>query len=311
MVRREFSISAEEAGQRLDHVLRQRFPDVPRRIQSSWFGGGHVHLDGAATKKGSIAAPGQVCRVDAVVDAPVPPLPGNHTLSILFEDEHVLVIDKPAGMASAALAGSAIDSVAAHLLDRYPVMKDVGYSVWDAGLIHRLDTDTSGVMVAAKTRAAFEELVEALVGTKLTKSYLAWTETSPTPEQGLIATWLRSDPKHRQRMTAARPHQSGAKPCETSYEVIAREGDFFVVRASAALATRHQVRAHLAAIGSPLVADALYGGPASGVISHHALHAERVRFEGGAVCDGFDCRAKIPRDLAALTPQFAERANAH
>lgn len=303
-MRHEFSISTEEVGLRLDQVLRRRFPEVPRRMQLGWFSDGKVRLDGVVARKGSLPIEGQVCLVLAVVDAPAPPSPGESELSILWENEEVVVVDKPAGMATAALAGSAVDSVAAHLLARYPQMNDIGYSAWDAGLIHRLDTDTSGVVVAAKTRAVFQELVAALVGEGLEKTYLAWVYAAPEAEQGLITNWLRSDPKHRQRMTVARPHQPGGKPCRTSYEVVAQEAGFVVLRARAALATRHQVRAHLSQVGSPLVGDTLYGGLPSSLIERHALHAERVRFDGSRLCAPFDCRAPIPGDLARLTPCF-------
>jgi len=305
MVRREFIVADGEAGQRLDHVVRQRFRDVPRRIQASWFSEGRVTLNGASTKKSTLVAVGQVCCVSPETDPLLPLAPGDGECATLWEDEHVVVVNKPPKVASAALAGSDQDSVAAHLLLRYPGMRNVGYSQWDAGLIHRLDTDTSGVIVAAKTRPAFEELRTALRAGQLTKSYLAWTMKAPIPERGEITASLRSDPKHRQRMVVARPNQTGAKPCETSYEVVAREGEFIVIRAHAPLATRHQVRVHLSHVGCPLVSDVLYGGPSTPALSRHALHAERVRFGGGSVCGAFDCRAPIPADLAALTPRFA------
>lgn len=308
-MKRQFAISTEEVGQRLDHVLRRRLPDVPRRLQLSWFTSGGVYLDGVLAKKSSVVALGQVCLIDADVGTPAPLPPGPLELTLLFENDHVVVIDKPPALASAALAGSTTDSVAAHLLARYPQMRDIGYSIWDAGLVHRLDTDTSGVVVAAKSRVVFEELVAALHTHRLSKSYLAWTATDPQPAHGVITSWLRSDPKHRQRMVVARTEQSGAKRCETTYDVVAREGDFTVVRASAALATRHQVRAHLADAGSPLIGDILYGGQPHPLITRHALHAERVSFDGGRLCPAFDCWAPIPLDLAALTPVFAASAN--
>lgn len=305
MVRREFTVADGEAGQRLDHLLRQRFRDVSRRLQANWFNEGLVTLNGVRSKKSTLVVAGQVCSVSAATDPRLGLVPGDGILSTLWEDEHVVVIDKPPKMASAALAGSNQDSVAAHLLERYPSMRGIGYSPWDAGLIHRLDTDTSGVIVAAKTRRAFEELHAALQRGGLTKSYLAWTLAAPTPERGEVTVPLRSDPKHRQRMAVARPDQADAKACETSYEVAAREGDFVVIRAHAALATRHQVRVHLAHVGCALVGDVLYGGHSMPTLGRHALHAERVRFDGGSVCGAFDCRAPIPADLATLTPRFA------
>ncbi len=309
MVRREFSVSAEEHGKRLDHVLRRRYPEVPRRLQLGWFAEGHVFMGRGPARKSTLAEAGELCRIEANDDSSGHARGEQSPLSILWQDEQVLVVDKPAGMASAALAGSQVDSVAAHLLEAYPDMGDVGYSALDAGLIHRLDTDTSGVLVAAKQRVAFEELSAALRAEGLTKSYLAWTKTAPALDHGVVATWLRSDPRHRRRMVVARPNQAGSRLCETSFEVVAAEAGFVVLRANAPIATRHQVRVHLAHVGAPLVGDALYGGPAVDGLGRHALHAERVRYEGGEYCSAFDCRAPIPRELAALTPRFAEAMN--
>lgn len=301
---REFTVEVHETGQRLDHVLRRRYPDVSRRLQLAWFVAKGVYLDDVVASKGETVSAGQRCRApdDAPPNAERTRAPGATQLSVLWQDEHLVVVDKPAGMASTVLSGSSLDSVAAQLLEWYPQMNGIGYAPGDAGLIHRLDTDTSGVMVAAKTRAAFDELVGALRAGQLTKTYLAWTRSAPTVPSGVVTAWLRSDPKHKRRMSIARPGQAGAKPCETHYEVLGERSGVTLIRAAAALATRHQVRVHLASIGSPLLGDALYGGAPAPGLTRHALHAECVRYAGGESCGAFDCAAVVPADLAALMP---------
>lgn len=301
---REFTVAAHEAGQRLDHVLRRRYPDVSRRLQLGWFVAKSVYLDDAIASKGETVSAGQRCRIPggAPQNAELDREPGAVQPGVLWQDENVVVVDKPAGMASTVLTGSKLDSVAAHLLEWYPEMNGIGYSPGDAGLIHRLDTDTSGVMVAAKTRAAFDELVGALRAGHLTKTYLAWTGAAPMVPSGVITSWLRSDPKHKRRMSVARPGQAGAKPCETLYEVLGEQSGVTLIRATAALATRHQVRVHLASIGSSLLGDTLYGGAEAPGLTRHALHAERVSYAGGETCRAFDCRAAVPADLASLMP---------
>lgn len=304
VAQREFVVAADEAGQRLDHVLRRRYPDVPRRLQLAWFVAKSVYLDDVVASKGQTVRDGQSCRVpgDVSPDRAGARDPDAAKLGVLWQDQRVVVVDKPAGMASTMLVGSKQDSAAAQLLEWYPEMNGIGYAPGDAGLIHRLDTDTSGVMVAAKTRAAFDELASALRAGQLTKTYLAWSSRSPAVSSGVITSWLRSDPKHKRRMSVARPDQAGAKPCETHYEVLGEHAGVVLIRATAALATRHQVRVHLASVGSPLLGDALYGGAAASGLKRHALHAERVSYAGGEACAAFDCRAAVPSDLAALAP---------
>lgn len=301
MVVYEFTLLDEETGQRLDHVVRGRFPEVPRRIQLRWFAEGKVRLDGRPVRKGVVGMRGQVCLVigdDQGNQSDGPPL------AVCFESDQVVVVDKPPGIATTALVGSAEASVAEQLLRSYPGMGGIGYGPGDAGLIHRLDTGTSGVVVAAKTAGAFQTLVRALRGGQLDKTYLAWTDHAPAESDGVIETWLCSDPKHRQRMMVARPHDRGAKHCATYYQVLGTENGRVLIRAKAALATRHQVRVHLASIGCPLVGDELYGGVASDSLRRHALHAERVSYPGSEECSAFSCRAPVPQDLADLTPNL-------
>lgn len=298
----EVVVSPEVAG-RAERVVAARFPDVPRRIRQQWFTRGLVRQEGAILRKGAVVAAGNVICVQ-LPDEPLEPAPdAEFRLSVLLEDDQCIVIDKPAGLASAALAGSREDSVAAQLLAAYPAMEGFGYSKWDAGLIHRLDTHTSGVLVAAKSADVFDELVSALQAGDVAKSYLAWTVNRPPAQRGTVDTWLRADPKNAKRMLATRSGAKGSRPGETQYEVLATEGDFCLVRARAARATRHQVRAHLASIGCPLAGDTLYGAAELPGPGRHALHAEHVMYRGGARCAAFSCHAPVPPELARLTPE--------
>ncbi len=302
----EFIVPAA-AARRVDQVIRAHFPNVSRRLQQEWFAKGLVRLDGEIAKKGAPVTGGQLCRVDFAPELLRQNRVEPGRLSILLETEHVVVVDKPARMATAALEGSTVESVAAHLLELYPQMNGIGYSVWDAGLIHRLDTDTSGVVVAAKSSDVFQELVRALRRGSIEKTYLAWVTRVPSQESGTITTWLRPDPHHRRRMIPAHPNQKGARACETCYEVVGIEGSLGVIRAKAPTATRHQVRAHLASIGSPLAGDELYRGEQVPGLERHALHAECVAYSGSETCGAFDCRAEVPADLVTLTPGCVER----
>lgn len=304
----EFVIGSE-GTQRVDHAVRLQFPEVSRRVVQTWFAQGLVRLDGKVVKKGVVAVAGQICRVDVELEALQPRPAVVSRLTILLDTPQVVVVDKTAGVPSAALAGAqqSCDSVAAQLLTLYPHMADVGYSPWDAGLIHRLDTNTSGVLVAAKTKEVFHRLTERLRQGAIDKTYLAWANATPLLARDTIKTPLRSDPRHNKRMIAARTQERGIKACETTYEVLATEGQYCLIRAKASVATRHQVRAHLAEIGCPLVGDVLYRGAALPGLERHALHAEWVSYPGDDVVEAFTCRAPVPSELARLTPSAVER----
>jgi 23S rRNA pseudouridine1911/1915/1917 synthase len=295
-------VSAESSGERLDHVLRHLFPHTPRRVLLLWLAQGWVKLDGRYARKSQLVATGQQITVTTVepdaASAEMPP-----PLSLLFENSSVVVLDKPAGQPSTSLEGGVAHSVAAQLLHRYPEMTNVGHGVQDAGLIHRLDTGTSGVIVAAKTNTAFETLTAALRSGELSKSYLAWTRGTPSSDQGSITLALRTDPRnHRRVIPALGRHQSNNRTQVTHYEVVGTEQGITLIRLHAPVATRHQIRAHLASVGCPLVGDELYGGAAHPGLTRHALHALHVSYRGAAGCNPFDCTSLAPDDVRALTP---------
>jgi 23S rRNA pseudouridine1911/1915/1917 synthase len=308
----EFVISSEGA-QRVDHAVRVQFPEVSRRVVQTWFAQGLVKLDGKVVKKGVVAVGGQVCRVEVEPETLQPKPAAVSHLTVLLDTPQVVVVDKAAGVPSAALAGAqhSCDSVATQLLALYPHMADVGYSPWDAGLIHRLDTNTSGVLVAAKTTEVFHRLTERLRQGAIDKTYLAWANAIPPHPRGRVTTPLRSDPRHNKRMIADRTQERGMKACETTYEVLATEGQYCLIRAKASVATRHQVRAHLAEVGCPLVGDTLYRGLALPGLARHALHAEWVSYPGDDVVEAFACSAPVPPELAQLTPNAVEGLRQH
>lgn len=295
-------ISAALAGNRLDHVLRRLFPDTPRRVLVAWLAEGCVTLDGRVARKSQLTALDQrlvVTPPRTDVDVAREPLP----LTILFESEDVVVVDKPAGQASSKLQGGAAFSVAAQLLDRYPNMHNFGHSAQDAGLIHRLDTGTSGVLVAAKSAKAFDALTTGLRNGELDKTYVAWTTGTLPNERGSIAEPLHSDPRNKRRVVVAIGRNRPSHPVHvTHYEVLAVDNGVTLVRLHAPVATRHQIRAHLASVGCPLLGDPLYGGPPDPRLQRHALHALYVGYRGAAGCSPFDCTSTPPDDVRGLVP---------
>jgi 23S rRNA pseudouridine1911/1915/1917 synthase len=183
-------------------------------------------------------------------------------------------------------------------------MEGVGHAAREPGLVHRLDTDTSGLVVAARTAAAFATLAEALRAGRLDKAYLLVCAAEGLGEAGTIDIPLAPHPKDRRRVYACvHPRdvvRYAPRPASTSWKLVSTHGPWALVEARAAKASRHQIRAHFAAIGHPLAGDALYGGPPAEGLARHALHASYVAWSGDAAVPAFAVRSALPRELAAL-----------
>jgi 23S rRNA pseudouridine1911/1915/1917 synthase len=191
------------------------------------------------------------------------------------------------------------------LVGHHPEVAAFGYSPREPGIVHRLDTETSGCVVAARTEGAFTTLRAALQDEKLEKEYLLVCLEENLPDQGSIEYPIANHPKDKKRVyPCIHPRdviRYAPRPAITSFTVEKRAGRFALVRAHAARAVRHQIRAHFAALGHPLVGDALYGGEAVPGLGRHALHAARVSFDGGGDAKlAFDVTSPLPPDMAAL-----------
>jgi 23S rRNA pseudouridine1911/1915/1917 synthase len=170
--------------------------------------------------------------------------------------------------------------------------------------VHRLDTETSGVVVAARTAAAFDVLKAALREGKLDKRYWLVCSAEDLPDEGVIEFPIANHPKDQRRvLPCVHPRdvmRYEPRPASTRYRVQKRVGMWALVEAKVGKALRHQIRAHFAAIGHPLAGDELYGGPPIRALGRHALHASRVAFEGGGGVEAFDVTAPLPADMAGL-----------
>jgi 23S rRNA pseudouridine1911/1915/1917 synthase len=266
---------------------------------------GAVRVNGKRRPKGASVAAGEVLSIAAETvlsnDGPALAEPGA-PLRVVFESDAVLVVDKPAGQATAPLEDGETGTLANALVGHYPELAGVGYSPREPGLLHRLDTGTSGLVVVARNAEAFERLRAGLKAGNLAKSYLLVCKGEGLADTGTIEHPIAAHPKdHRRVYVCIHPRdvaRYSPRPATTAYEVERRGPEWALVRADVAKALRHQIRAHFAAIDHPLAGDVLYGGEA--VLDRHALHAARVAFDDGAI--RFDVSAPLPDDLAALVP---------
>lgn len=308
-------VPSEHAGVRLDKLLVLLIPGLGRAGAKRLFSEGRVRVLGGEGRsprraaKGDLGAAGQVLEVDLDADdtgASQAVAEPEAPLVIVLETSDLVVVDKPAGQPTAPLSPGERGTVANALLGRYPEMKDCGFSPREPGLCHRLDTDTSGLLLAARTPEAFETLTRALKAGELDKRYLLVTSAVDLPETGTIEIPLAPHPKDRRRAyPCVHPRdvaRYAPRPATTRYEVIAADGTWALCEASAPRALRHQIRAHFAAIGHPLAGDALYGGPEVPGLRRQALHASSITWRGDARIPAFSCRSPLPADLAAIAP---------
>jgi 23S rRNA pseudouridine1911/1915/1917 synthase len=257
--------------------------------------------------KGANVAKGDEVSFDPThtADDGSPPVPTpDAPLHVRFEAPEVLVVDKPAGVPTAPLRGGETGTLANALLGRYPELAEVGLSAREPGLVHRLDTDTSGLLVVGRTPAAFEVLNEALKASRLSKRYLLLCAEEGLPDEGTIEFPISKHPKDQRRAYACVHPRDVARlrprPASTQYRVVRRAGPWALVEADVSRALRHQIRAHFAAIEHPLVGDVLYGGAEIPGLHRHALHASRVTFAGEGGVPAFDVESPLPDELSAL-----------
>ncbi|AKT42645.1 RluA family pseudouridine synthase [Chondromyces crocatus] len=321
----KFTITDLEAGSRLDKLLVQLVPGLGRAAAKRLFDEGRVRVvapertgRGRVASKGDVAAAGEVIELDLEPDdasgaaIPEPDAP----LQVILERHDLVIVDKPAGMPTAPLKPGERGTLANALVGHYPEMANIGFSSREPGLCHRLDTETSGLVLAARTAKAFAALVNALKEARLDKRYLLICQSGDLPEIGAIEIPLAPHPKDRRRVyPCIHPRdviRYEPRPATTTYRRVALAGLWELVEARAPKAMRHQIRAHFAAIGHPLAGDTLYGGPAAPGLERHALHAEYIAWAGSAEVPAFTARSPLPPDMQAIvgTPDMASDSTA-
>lgn len=306
-----FTIQDQDAGTRLDKLLCAKLPGIGRTAVKRLFVEGRVRVgdEGKSARraaKGDVGSAGQFVEVDvdatdtaAVADPDAP-------LEVVLETPQVLVLDKPAGQPTAPLAPGERGALANALVARYPDVASCGFSPREPGLCHRLDTDTSGLVLAARSPEAFATLTEGLREGRLDKRYWLIVSADGLPEAGTIDVPLAPHPKDRRRVLACTHPRDVARyaprPASTSWSRVREAGNLALVEARAPRALRHQIRAHFAAIGHPLVGDSLYGGDVGLGLTRHALHAFRIAWPGDAIVPAFTTTSPLPAELERLLP---------
>ena len=298
----EIEALREDAGTRLDVVLARRVEGLSRRRAQEMLESGTIRLNGRRARKGDRVAQGdRLSLAQAPVPSDFPALPdASVPIEVRFEDEHVAVIDKPAGIPSHPLRPDEVGTAASFVVARWPETCFVGYRAREPGIVHRLDTGTSGVLLVAREEASFEALREQLEADQIDKRYLAFVDpTSSVCEGDVIAVDIANDPRDPRRVIVGEMLAHGRRS-RTEVVSVRRHDRSLEVELRAPHAFRHQVRAHLAHVGAPLLGDTLYGGPFAAGLARHALHASSVRFVHPVTRRSVIVTSPLPKDLLAL-----------
>lgn len=275
-------VTAGQAG-RADKILARRFPDVGRRVLAELFRRGAVRVDGRRVKKGTPVAAGRmilVAEVPCSARKSPPVAQPELALTVLYEDEDLLALNKPGTMASHPLRSGERDTLGNALIARYPECAAASLDAREAGLVHRLDIGTSGVIVAARNRAAWTEVRRAFGAGSVRKLYLALVDSAAggDPDTAIPATTCALPIVNRGRRSAVDLlHCHDALPAWTRWRTAARYARHTLLACIARTGRRHQIRVHLAHAGLPIVGDALYDGPRAPLaLAGHFLHAHTI-----------------------------------
>lgn len=285
---------ADQPGERLDVFVARRMPTLTRSRVKKLIDAGHVLVDGAPGRPGARLEPGQRVAVELPAPAEAAAAPEPIALDIIFEDSDIIVINKPPGMTVHPAPGHPAHTLVNAILAHCDDLSGVG-GVLRPGIVHRLDRDTSGVILVAKNDAAHNNLARQLKDRTVEKTYLALVEGTPKPAEGVIDAPIARDPRNRQRMAIVEDGRASV----TAYRVVERFPGYALVEARPKTGRTHQIRVHLAAIGHPIAGDRTYGHPARD-IPRQFLHAARIAFTHPTTGARVECEAPLPPDLAAI-----------
>lgn len=289
-----------DAGKRLDAFLHERLPEFSRSRLQSWIKTGRVSLAGEQPRPSYTLRGGEV--VD-VLPAELPPLRAEAEdlpVAILYEDQDVVAIDKPPDMVVHAGAGHHTGTLVNALLHHFGALSSINGNL-RPGIVHRLDKDTSGVLLVARTDAAHHALAAQFQSREVEKTYLAIVHGRLRQKTGRITAPVARDPVHRTRMTVRSPSGRSAL---TEYRVLEELGRFSYVEVRIGTGRTHQIRVHMASLHHAIVGDRLYGAPAAPPalppLSRFFLHAHRIRFRSPSTGAPIEVESPLPADFQNL-----------
>ena len=313
----EFSPTPEDVGERLDRYVTQQLPTHSRAYVQQLIDEEQILVDGRPTKAGYRLRAGNRINVSLPPPKPSGILPQPIRLDILYEDDHLLVVNKAAGMVVHPSPGNASGTLVNALLAHCTHLSGIG-GIERPGIVHRLDKDTSGIMVVAKADATHRTLAHLFADRQVKKQYLAIVQGQMRDAAGVIDAAVGRHPVHRQRMST---HTRLGRQAVTEFLVLERFGFYSLVELRPRTGRTHQIRVHMAAIGHPLLGDPTYGHSQKALLRsplahqlawfhRQALHAWGLGFVHPATGEWLDCRAPLPADLERVLAILRREASA-
>jgi 23S rRNA pseudouridine1911/1915/1917 synthase len=302
-----FVATNDDAGQRLDQFLTARLPEISRAAVQRLIADGHVRIGRGKLKPGLAITPGLTIDVTVPPPAPAAPEPEDLPLRILYEDDDIVVVDKPAGMVVHPAAGHGRGTLVNALLHHVGGLSGIGGEK-RPGIVHRLDRGTTGVMVVAKHDRAHRELARQFHDREVGKEYVALVWGAMTAGQVLDAA-IGRDPRQRRRMST---RSRRAKPATSKIIAVEPYAGVSLVRVTIGTGRTHQIRVHLSDAGHPVVGDAVYGGarkrlPASlSKLDRPFLHAARLTLTHPTTGKRMTFESPLPADLVAVLSAVKE-----
>lgn len=298
------TVPDSSAGRRFDAVLAELFPDYSRSRLAAWIKSGDARLDGREVRPRDPVRGGEAVTLNVELDVQTHSEPEDIALDVLYEDEHVIVVNKPAGLVVHPGAGNPAGTLVNALLHRDPSLNTLPR----AGIVHRLDKDTSGVMVVARTLPAHTALIEQLSSRQVHRQYLA-VVVGALVSGGTANAPIDRHPRDRIRMAV----RDDGRDAVTHYRLRERFRAHTLLECRLETGRTHQIRVHMAHLKHPIVGDPLYGGPlklprgaTEALIAtlrgfkRQALHAETLEFVHPVTGEPVRCTAPVPDDLREL-----------
>ena len=307
----EFTVADEEQGERLDIFLTRHVESLSRSQLRRAITDGFATSDGRVVKPAARLQSGQVIRFRPPPPAPSGVVGEDIPLDVLFEDNHLIVIDKPPGMVVHPSVGHWQGTLASALVYRFDQLSDSG-GAHRPGIVHRLDRDTSGCIVVAKDNQAHAHISAQFAARTVAKTYLAIVVGRPDRDRDLIRQPIGPHPRQREKMAIRSGHPL-SRDAESFYEVVERFDRFSLLKVMPRTGRTHQIRVHLAHLGYPVACDTLYGhtsvlssrelslgGPDVVVLQRQALHASTLTIAHPVTNEPLTFLAELPTDMATV-----------
>ncbi len=292
MIKNLYSFVADKTGIRLDKYVGEKCSELSRTHAQKLIADGNITVNDRVVKASFKLNTGDRVSIIIPPTAPTSLSPEAIPLNIIYEDDDLLVVDKPAGLAVHPAPGHPSHTLVNAVLSHLPELADISDSL-RPGIVHRLDKDTSGVMLVAKNEQARLDLMQQFEAHSVAKTYLVLVKGHLTPEDGIIDAPIGRDPRNRKRMAVV----AEGRAARTRYHVIKYMDDYTLLEVRTETGRTHQIRVHLLAIGYPVVGDIVYGVK-SAHLSRQFLHACRLGFKLPSSGEYVEFTSELPPDLA-------------